>query len=215
MGLRCARFAGADALLKRRKSGKCKKYFCKLANTEKSISFSVKPNFKSDIQNIFNRIFTFSRTTNGSKIGLFRNGMSINFKIWSMGTIFVRFEKYLYMVCLKMAHLGRVTYCFETLLILCKLVFFNCNFHKNIRRQKRFVAKQGQPRPHIQLKASLLTKQLKYGLFLRLHYSVDYYRFAFLPIVIVLTLFVKYVFLRKFAHYPSSLIFIHPAPVLS
>ena len=123
-----------------------------------------------------------------------------------MGTIFVRFEKYLYMVCLKMAHLGRVTYCFETLLILCKLVFFNCNFHKNIRRQKRFVAKQGQPRPHIQLKASLLTKQLKNGLFLRLHYSVDYYRFAFLPIVIVLTLFVKYVFLRKFAHYPSSLI---------
>ena len=128
-----------------------------------------------------------------------------------MGTIFVRFEKYLYMVCLKMAHLGRVTYCFETLLILCKLVFFNYNFHKNIRRQKRFVSKQGQPRPHTQLKARLLTKQLKDGLFLRLHYSVYYYRHAFLPIAIVLTLF----FLRKFAHYPSSLIFIHPAPVLS
>ena len=79
MGLR---FAGADALLKRRKSGKCKKYLCKLENRDKSISFGVKPNFESDIQNIFNRIFTFSRTTNGSKIGLFRNGMSINFKIW-------------------------------------------------------------------------------------------------------------------------------------
>ena len=78
-----------------------------------------------------------------------------------MGTIFVRFEKYLYMVCLKMAHLGRVTYCFETLLILCKLVFFNCNFHKNIRRQKRFVAKQGQPRPHIQLKATILDKTVE------------------------------------------------------
>ena len=82
IGLRCARFAGADALLKRRKSGNCKKYLCKLENKDKSISFSVKPNFESDIQNIFNRIFTFSRTTNGSKIGLFRNGMSINFKIW-------------------------------------------------------------------------------------------------------------------------------------
>ena len=169
MGLRCARFAGADALLKRRKSGKCKKCLCKLENTDKSISFSVKPNFESDIQNIFNHIFTFSRTTNGSKIGLFRNGMSINFKIWWMGTIFVRFEKYLYMVCLKMAHLGRVAYCFGTLLILCKLVFFNYKFHKNIRRQKRFVSKQGQPRPHSQLKARLLAKQLKNGLFLRLY----------------------------------------------
>ena len=111
-----------------------------------------------------------------------------------MGTIFVRFEKYLFMVCLKMAHLGRVAYCFGTLLILCKLVFFNYKFHKNIRRQKRFVSKQGQPRPHTQLKARLLTKQLKNGLFLRLHYSVHYYLLAFLPIVIVLTLFVKYVF---------------------
>ena len=81
IGLRCARFAGADALLKRRKSGNCKKYLCKLENKDKSISFSVKPNFESDIQNIFNRIFTFSRTINGSKIGLFRNEMSINFKI--------------------------------------------------------------------------------------------------------------------------------------
>ena len=101
------------------------------------------------------------------------------------------FEKYL--VCLKMVHLGRLTYCFETLLLLCKLAFFNYNFHKNLRRQKRFVSKQGQPRPHTQLMARLLTEQLKNGIFLRLHYSVHYYRLAILPIGI-LTLFVKYVF---------------------
>ena len=132
-----------------------------------------------------------------------------------MGTNFFRFEKYLYMVCLKMAHLGRVTYCFETLLLLCKLVFFNYNFHKNTRsRQKRFLSKQGQPRPLTRLKARLLTGQLKNGLFLRLHYSVHYYRLAILPIVI-LTLFENMFFLRKLAQYPSSLIFILPASVLS
>ena len=37
MALRCARFAGAGALLKKRKSGKYKKYLCKLENTDKSI----------------------------------------------------------------------------------------------------------------------------------------------------------------------------------
>ena len=96
-----------------------------------------------------------------------------------MGTISFSFEKYLYMVCLKMAHLGRVTYCFETLLFLCKLVFFNYNFHKNTRsRQKRFVSKQGQPRLYTQLKARLLTEQLK------LHYSVHYCRLAILPIAV-------------------------------
>ena len=58
MGLRCVRFTGADALLKRRKSGKYKKYLCKLENADKSIFFTVKPNFKSDIQNIFNRLKT-------------------------------------------------------------------------------------------------------------------------------------------------------------
>ena len=119
------------------------------------------------------------------------------------------------MVCLKMAHLGRVTYCFETLLLLCKLVFFNYNFHKNTRsRQKRFLSKQGQPRPLTRLKARLLTGQLKNGLFLRLHYSVHYYRLAILPIVI-LTLFVNMFFLRKLAQYPSSLIFNLPVSVLS
>ena len=110
-------------------------------------------------------------------------------------------ENYLYMVGLKMAPLGRMTYCFETLLFLCNYnflcnykFFFNYNFHKNTRsRQKSFVSKQGQPRPHTELKARLLTEQLKNDLFLRLHYSVHYYRLAILPIVI-LTLLVKYVF---------------------
>ena len=101
-----------------------------------------------------------------------------------------------------MAHLGRVTYCFETLLLLCKLVFFNYNFHKNTRsRQKRFLSKQGQPRPLTRLKARLLTGQLKNGLFLRLHYSVHYYRLAILPIVI-LTLFCKYVFPSQISPIP-------------
>ena len=115
-----------------------------------------------------------------------------------------------------MAPLGRVTHYFETLLFLCKLVFFNYNFHKNTRpRKKRFVSKQGQPRPHTQLKARLLTEQLKNDLFLRLHHSAHYYyRLAILPIVI-LTLLVNMFFLRKFPQYPFSLIFINPASVLS
>ena len=96
-----------------------------------------------------------------------------------MKTNFFRFEKYLYLVCLKMAHLGRVPYCFETLLFLCKLVFFNYNFHKNTRsRQKRFLSNHGQPRLYTQLKARLLTEQLK------LHYSVHYCRLAILPITV-------------------------------
>ena len=80
------------------------------------------------------------------------------------------------MVYLKMAHLGRVTHCFQALLFLCKLVFFNYNFHKNTRsRPKRFVSKKGQPRPHTQLKViRLLTETLKNDLFLRLYYSVHY-----------------------------------------
>ena len=70
IGLRCARFAGADALLKRRKSGKCKKYLCKLENTEKSIFFSdVKPNFKSDIENIFNRLLHFHARQMDQRLG--------------------------------------------------------------------------------------------------------------------------------------------------
>ena len=120
--------------------------------------------------------------------------LSFNFEIWWIRTILFRVENYLYMVCLKMAHLGRVTHCFQALLFLRKLVFFNYNFHKNTRsRPKRFVSKQCQPRPHTQLKARLLTEQLKIDLFLRLRYSVHYYRLAILPIVI-LSLLVKYVF---------------------
>ena len=60
---------GADALLERRKSGKCKKYLCKLENTEKSIFFSVKPNFKSDIQNIFNCLFHFHARQMDQRLG--------------------------------------------------------------------------------------------------------------------------------------------------
>ena len=69
IGLRCARFAGADALLKRRKSSKCKKYLFKLENTEKSIFFSVKPNFKSDIQNIFNHLLHFHARQMDQRLG--------------------------------------------------------------------------------------------------------------------------------------------------
>ena len=185
MGLRCVRFAGADALLKRRKSGKGKKYLCKLENTDKSIFFSVKPIFKRDIQDIFNRLLHFHARQMDQRLGFSVTELSFNFEVWWMGTISFSFEKYLYMVCLKMAHLGRVTYCFETLLFLCKLVFFNYNFHKNTRsRQKRFVSKQGQPRLYTQLRARFLTEQLKNGLFLRLYNSVHYYRLAILPIAV-------------------------------
>ena len=73
------------------------------------------------------------------------------------------------------------------------MLYFASLISIRIRTQKRFVSEQGQPRPHAQLKARLLAEQLKNGLFLRLHHSVNYYRLANLPIVI-LTLFVKYVF---------------------
>ena len=111
-GAPCVRFAGADALLERRKSGKCKKYLCKLENTDKSIFFSVKPNFKSDIQNIVNRLLHFHVRQMDQRMGFSRNGISFNFEIWSIRTILFRVENYLYMGCLKMARLGRVTYCF-------------------------------------------------------------------------------------------------------
>ena len=70
MGLHNARFAGEDALLNRRKSGKYKKYLCKLENTENSIFFSVKPNFKSDIQNIFNCLLHFYARQMDQRLGL-------------------------------------------------------------------------------------------------------------------------------------------------
>ena len=52
---------------------------------------------------------------------------------------------------------------------------------------------KANPRHRTQLKARLLTEQLNNDLFLRLHYSVHYFRLAILPFVI-LTLFLKYVF---------------------
>ena len=69
IGLRSARFAGADALLKSRKSSKYKKYLFKLEDTEKSIFFSVKPNFKSDIQNVFNRLLHFHTRQMDQRLG--------------------------------------------------------------------------------------------------------------------------------------------------
>ena len=69
MGFCCVGFAGADALLERRKSGKCKKYLCKLENKDKSISFNVKPNFKSDIKNIVNRLLHFHARQMDQRLG--------------------------------------------------------------------------------------------------------------------------------------------------
>ena len=142
MALRCARFAGADALLKGTKSGKYKKYLCKLENTDKSIWFSVKPNFKSDIQNIFNRLLHFHTRQMDQRMGFSARESVLILKFGECEPFFFRFEKYL-----KIAHLRRVAYCFETLLFLRKLVFFDySHFHKNIRsRKKRFLSKQGQP----------------------------------------------------------------------
>ena len=75
---------------------------------------------------------------------------------------FFRFPNYLRMLCLKMAHLGRVAYCFEPMLFRHANLYFSTII--SMRKQKRFVSKQGQPRPRTQLKARVLTKQLKNGL---------------------------------------------------
>ena len=69
MGLHSARFAAEDAHLNRRKSGKYKKYLCKLENTENSIFFSVKPNFKSGIQNMVNRLLHFHARQMDQRLG--------------------------------------------------------------------------------------------------------------------------------------------------
>ena len=75
---------------------------------------------------------------------------------------FFRFPNYLRMLCLKMAHLGRVAYCFESMLFQHANPYFSTII--SMRKQKRSVSKQGQPRPRTQLKARVLTKQLKNGL---------------------------------------------------
>ena len=106
MGLRCARFAGADALLKRRKSGKDKKYLCKLENTDKSIFSSVKPIFKRDIQDIFNRLLHFHERQMDQRLGFSVTELSFDFEVWWMGTISFSFEKYLYMCAWKWCTLG-------------------------------------------------------------------------------------------------------------
>ena len=106
MGLRCVRFAGADALLKRRKSGKDKKYLCKLENTDKSIFCSVKPIFKRDIQDIFNRLLHFHARQMDQRLGFSVTELSLNFEVWWMGTISFSFVKYLYMCAWKWCTLG-------------------------------------------------------------------------------------------------------------
>ena len=75
---------------------------------------------------------------------------------------FFRFPNYLRMLCLKMAHLGRVVYCFDPMLFQHANLYFSTII--SMRKQKRFVSKQGQPRPCTQLKVRLLTEQLKNGL---------------------------------------------------
>ena len=66
------------------------------------------------------------------------------------------------MLCLNMAHLGRVAYCFEPMLFRHANLYFSTII--SMRKQKRFVSKQGQPRPCTQLKVRLPTEQLKNGL---------------------------------------------------
>ena len=75
---------------------------------------------------------------------------------------FFRFPNYLRMLCLKMAHLGRVVYCFDPMLFQHANLYFSTII--SMRKQKRFVSKQGQPRPCTQLKVRLPTEQLKNGL---------------------------------------------------
>ena len=64
---------------------------------------------------------------------------------------FVRFPNSLRTLCLKMAHLGPVAYCFEPMLFRHADLYFPTVI--SMRKQKRFVSKQGQPRPRTQLKA--------------------------------------------------------------
>ena len=71
-----------------------------------------------------------------------------------------KFPNYLRMLCLKMAHLGRVAYTVhEPMLFRHVNLYFSTTI--SMRKQKRFVSKQGQPRSRTQLKARVLTKQLK------------------------------------------------------
>ena len=64
---------------------------------------------------------------------------------------FLRFPNYLRMLCLKMAHLGLVVYCFDPMLFQHANLYFSTII--SMTKQKRFVSKQGQPRSRTQLKA--------------------------------------------------------------
>ena len=108
---------------------------------------------------------------------------------------------YLRMLCSKMAQLGGVAYCFESMSFQHANLYFLTTCIISMRKQKRFVSKQGQPRPCTQLKARLLTERLKNGL---------------LEAILLGPLFPPrnssnyYFDTHKFAQYPFSLIIIHP-----
>ena len=106
MGLRCVRFAGADALLKRRKSGRVRNIFVN-SKIRTNRSFSVwSPFFKRDIQDIFNRLLHFHARQMDQRLGFSVTELSFNFEVWWMGTISFSFEKYLYMCAWKWCTLG-------------------------------------------------------------------------------------------------------------
>ena len=161
MRLRCARFAGADALLKRRKSRKYKKYLCKLENTEKSIWFSVKPNFKSDIQNIFNRLLHFHARQMDQRLAFSVTESVLILKFGEWEPCFLGLKNTCTWCPWKWRILGEWRIVSRPCCSYANLYFSTII---SMRKQKRFVSKQGQPRPRTQLKARLLTEQLKNGL---------------------------------------------------
>ena len=101
--------------LKRRKSGKYKDCFSK-SKIQENRYFSLWRRILREtcFLNIINTFYIFI-TLGKWKIGLlYNNRTRFNFKEWWTGTInFFRFENYFLMLCLKIAHLGRLSDCFE------------------------------------------------------------------------------------------------------
>ena len=166
MGLRCVRFPGADALLKRRKSGKYKKYLCKLENTEKSIWFSVKPNFKSDIQNIFNRLLHFHARQMDQRLGfsVTESVLISNFGEWE--PFFLDLKNTCTWCAWEWRILGE--WCIVSRPCCSYAILYFSTILISIRtwdQDKRdFYQNKANPRPRTQLKDRLLTEQLKNGL---------------------------------------------------
>ena len=178
----------------------------------------MQPNFKSDIQNIFNHLLHFHARQMDQRLGFslrkyllkYFLPYLLKFEICWMGTIFFWFEKYVYMVCLKMAHLRRVTYCFETLLffIICKVVFCKSNFHKN-KNTKEVSIKTRSTSASRSIKGWVTSRTTA-----EMVYSWGYItRSIITASQIFLLLFwhccKNMFFLRKFAQYPSSFIYPH------